>query len=280
LVVVILFFFTLGGNLFGSFSRISQLSGVADIEGFGQELVAVESAAFRGGIPSPLSGDFAPDVLDRKIVKTTSLSTEVKRGTFKDAESKVLNVVKSSNSILLNQNVNRIGKDKKSYFVGRFTIKVDTKKYDSVVSQLKDIGEVTNFNENQQDVTGRYENIDVEIQTEKTRLTRFEQLFDETKDVEQKIQLTDRIFNQERRIKYLEDSLKNIGQRVDYSTISLTINEKKSDYADIVFVKFSELVKGFVGSINLLLKLIVNIIPWVVAIYIIMFLFKLIKRKY
>src|SRR3989344_659944 len=54
------------------------------------------------GMPSPMyyDGGFAPEVEDRKITKTASLSTEVERGTFKDAENKLKSIVKVILSIL------------------------------------------------------------------------------------------------------------------------------------------------------------------------------------
>jgi len=261
-----------GSNLFSISSSIGRVSDAS----FGIEKMAVVSQSRTGIVP--IADGFAPDILERRIVKTTSVMTEIERGTFKEAESKMLEIVKSSDSILLNQNVNKNGKDKKSFFVGRYNIKVDTAKYDSVVAQLKGIGEVTSFNENQQDVTGRFENLNVELEAENAKLSRYNQLYLETKDVEFKIQLTDRIFNQERRIKYLEDSLENIDKRVEYSTISITITEEKSKYVDVAIVKFSELIKSFVGSVNLLIKLFFMIIPWIIAIYIIRFLFKIIRK--
>ena len=229
--------------------------------------------------PTPVSGDFAPNVKERKIVKAADIASEAERGAFKEAESKVKNIVASSGAYLLNQNVNKYGEDKKSYYVGYYQIKVDTTKYESVVAQLKDIGKVTSFRESQDDITGQYTNINIELESEKSKLARYNQLFDETKDIEQKIQLTDRIFQQERTIKYLEDSLVNIDTQVGYSTISLTINEKRSEYVDIIFVKFSELVRGLVGSLNNLLKFIFVILPWAVAFFIVRFAYKLIKGR-
>ena len=44
--------------------------------------------------------------------------------------------------------------------------------------------------------------------------------------VSDKIELSDRIFNQERTIKYFEDQLKNAGTRVEYSTLYVTLTEK------------------------------------------------------
>lgn len=275
LIVVIVFLFMFGGNLFGS--TLGRTLSVSKVDSLG---IVAESVAYdQGYFPPPSSGDFAPEVEERKITKTTNIATEVERGKFKDAESKVLNIVKSSDSILLNQNSRKTGKGRKSYYTGSYSIKVDTTKYDSVVSQLKDIGEVTSFNENTQDITAVFENLNDRSATEKARLARFEKLLDESTRVEDKIQLTDRIFNMERTIKYLEDSLKNQGLRVEYSTISLTLNEERSDYVNVVFVKISELIKGFVGSLNLLLKFIFYIIPWAIAYYLIRFIIRFIKRK-
>lgn len=274
IVVVIVFLFMFSGNLFGSLGRSLSVSKMGSLD------MAAESLAYdRGYYPPASSGDFAPEVEERKITKTTNIATEVERGEFKDAESKVLNIVKSSDSILLNQNSRKIGKDRKSYYTGSYSIKVDTTKYDSIVSQLKDIGEVTSFNENTRDITAVFENLNDRIATEKARLARFEKLLSESTRVEDKIQLTDRIFNMERTIKSLEDSLENQGLRVEYSTIYLTLNEERSDYVNVVFVKISELIKGFVGSLNLLFKFIFYIIPWAAAYYLIKFIIRFIKRK-
>lgn len=277
----------MGGNLFGSLLRVSNanfgysegaVAGIAQYEAAPSS--AVPSASYRSSYYSPIpTEDFASEVEDRKVTKSSDISTEVERGKFKEAESKVINIVSSSSSFLLNQNVNRYGKDKKSYYMGWFQIKVETSKYDSVVTQLKDIGEVTSFGESREDVTGTYKNLNIEIQSDKSRLQRYQQLFDSTNDIQQKITLTDRIFDQERKIKYLEESLLNIDKRVEYSTINLNINEKKSDYVDIIFVKFSELIKGFVGSVNLLLKFVFVIVPWAFAVFVILFLYKSIKKK-
>ena len=101
----------------------------------------------------------------------------------------------------------------------------------------------------------------------------------EAEDVMDKVEINDKIFFQERRVKYLEDSLKRIDQRVDYSTISFTLNEKRSEYANIAFVKCSELIKSFVGSFNSLISLIFAVIPWLVAFLFVGFVWKRVRSK-
>jgi len=236
-------------------------------------------AAAKGGSSYSSTGGFAPEVENRVITKTASLSTEVEQGRFHDAESTFKSIIQSSGSYLLNENVNNYGTKLKSYYSGSYQIKVDASKYDAVISQLKGIGEVTSFNENQKDITKEYVNIQIEIDTEKARLARYEAMYAQADKVSDKIELNDRIFNQERTIKYMEDSLKNMDQRVDYSTIYFSMKEKQSEYAYVAFVKFSELVNSLVNSFNTLVSLIVVLLPWAIAALVIFFVVRLFRKK-
>ena len=251
-----------------------------------EKLMAADASYSRTGYgflpPVPAQEDFAPDVQDRKITKSSSMSIETPTGSFSDAESKLKSVVRSSGSYLLNENVNKYDSGWKSYYSGSYQIKVDSRKYNDVIAQLKGIGEVKSFSENAEDVTGSYKNLEIELNVEKQRLLRYNKMYDEATLIADKLQLSDRIFEQERMIKYLEDSLKNIDQRIEYSTIYVSLNEKQSGYANIVFVKFSELVSRLVASINSLLKLIFVALPYAAAgfiAWIIIRFFRKIKQK-
>ena len=239
--------------------------GFAGFDQRGDEIAAVESK-MGIGMPSPIYSDgFAPETADRKITKTASLSTEVERGTFKDAESKLKSIITASDALLLNENAQKYDPGRRSYYSGSYSIKVEKGKYDAVLMQLKQIGEVTWFSENADDITEQFVSLEAELQAEKERLTRYQQMLAEATVISDKIELSDRIFNQERTVKYLEEQLKNAGTRVEYSTLYVTLTEKQSEYVNTVFVKFSELVAGFVDSLNSLLKLLVGILPYAAA---------------
>lgn len=237
---------------------------------------AAESSWYPGPMPG---GNFAPDADERRITKSAHLSTEVERGGFQQAEAQAMSIIDSSDSYLLNQNAYKSGEGWKAYHRGSYTIKVDAEKYDSVLSQLKGIGEVTSFSESADDITGSYEDVGIELQTERARLERYKNLLEETQDAEYRIQLTDRIFDQERRIKYLQDRLDNLDKRVIYSTINLNILEERSGYADIVFITLSDLVRTLVSSVNSLLKFLFFLAPWAVAIYLGRLAWKLTQGK-
>lgn len=276
IALIVIGFFMFGGGFGSKFSAVTEMG----MSKSSMDYAMVESAEYRGGGYMPLvSQDFAPDVEERKITKTTSMSAEVERGAFESAETRLKSIVKSSDSFILNENVNRNGQGRKSYLSGYYSIKVDTDKYDAVISQLKEIGEVQSFSENARDITGSYTNTELEIEVEKERLERYWQMYEEAEIIEDKINLNDRIFNQERTIKYLEDSLRNMDQRVEYSTISLSIHEKRSNYANVAFVKLSELIKSFVSSLNSLLYLLFFIVPYAVALGIIWFAVRWFRRR-
>jgi len=273
-LVIVLFLFVSGSNMFQSISYKS-IGGITQDAMYAQKEYSTSLERYY----PPDSDDFAPEVQERIMIKTANLATEVQRGTFQNEALKLKSIIKSSDSYLLNENVNKYGTKRKEYYSGSYTIKVDTKKYDAVIAQLKEIGELKSFRENEKDVTGTYTSLEIELEIEKERLERYEEMYAQASKVEDKINVNDRIFNQERKIKYIEDRIENIGQRVDYSTIYFSMTEKRSEYANVVFVKFPELLKRMVGSFNNLINLIFILAPWAVALSIVGIIFQ-VSRKH
>lgn len=245
------------------------LPGFFTTDGTFQKSLMVDSfqAGFGGVMESApamryYGDDFVPGVQERKITKSSSLEVEIERGDFKEKEGRVKEVVESTDSILLSENVQKYGED--GFFIGYYTLKVEAEKYNAIITQFRELGEVISFSENADDITGSFVRLEDEWSSEKARLQRYQQLFNEVKAVEEKIQLSDRIFEQERIIKSLEEALKNVDHRVEYTTISLTIREEESKYQNIVLAGLSDLVRKFVDSLNSVLYLLVAVIPYAI----------------
>ena len=275
LLVLVIFVFFMGG--FESIETRVQDYG----ERYSQEskMAVPAMSAQRTSLYEPRSRDFAPEIAERLITKTARLTTEVEQGKFRDAEQQLKSVIKSSESYLLNENVNTYDTgEKNEYTIGYYDIKVDAKKYDAVANQLKGIGKLTAFNENAEDITGVHTNVKIELENERTRLQRYKDMYAEAKEVEDKINLNDRIFNQENTIRYLEERLENLDKQVLYSTINVNLREKKSDYADIELVDVSTLTAAFVGSIDTLAVLAVAILPWAVVLWLIVIVWRKLSK--
>ncbi len=231
------------------------------------------------GMPRLSMQDFAPEVEERQLIKTSSASLEIERGQFYEAQDKVKNILTSSGAFILSENFRSIGEGSYTYKTNTFQLKIETSKYDAVVEQLKDVAEITSFQQTATDVTGAITNAGLEIEVEKARLKRYEDLMNRQARLEDQITLTDRIFEQERRIIYLEDNLKESTQQVAYSTISLTLTEKKPALYGVAFAGWNALIKTFVGSINALLYFISAVLPWIVGAGILYWIYRLIRKR-
>ncbi|MBS3123206.1 DUF4349 domain-containing protein [Candidatus Woesearchaeota archaeon] len=232
-------------------------------DGFATKSVAMESYAVDSS--RLYNTDFAPEVQERMITKGANFNTEVERGQFKEAEAQLKLVIANNKAILLNENVYKSDYNKYSTYQGSYSFKVDSKKYNSMIAELKAIGEVLSFSENAEDITAQHVNIQKELEAEQSRLQRFEKMFNEAASTEEKIQLTDRIFDLERTIKYYKEALANVDNQVEYSTVYVQLQEKQSDYVYIAFTKFSDLLRSLVDSINSLLYLLFVTLPYVIV---------------
>jgi hypothetical protein len=221
---------------------------------------------------------YSPEVDSRKITVYTNLNLKLKKNQFSKVDLNLKNIVINTNSILLKENTSVYNRNN-NLKSGNYTIKVESVKLDSIISQLKNLGEVNSFSSHKTDITEQYENLEIELNSENNKLKRFKELYDSNSALlENKVELIEKIFNQERRIKYLEESLENKDKTVKYSTINLSVSEY-SNYISIIFVKFSDLLKTIVGSINVLLHIIFAVVPFIIFIWLIVMVVKLFKKK-
>ena len=277
-LVVLVLFLNLGG-----ISSFSSSLGAAQRESFGGMGSPAMDASFSRSMPSPMPSyggeSFYPKVEERKITKSANLRSEVEEGLFGSAEQKVKSAISDTKSILLNENVYASDSGWKQYRTGSYQVKVPIDNYESLIAALKSVGEVKSFSESQDDITAQFESTELTLAAERSRLERYQAMYKDAVKTEDKITLSDRIFEQERTVKYLEESLKNVGERVSYSTVYVEVVEKQSRYASIVFVKFSELVRNLVDNVNSVLSLLFSLLPWAVVALIGFGVWRFVKRK-
>ena len=223
---------------------------------------------------------FSPETENRLITKSSNLETKVKSKEYKNAKQYVKSIIQNSDAIILNENEYTQKRNDIEYKRINFKLKIDTEKYPNLLNLLKEVGELERFNETKEDITGETKDLEIELKTEQKRLKRYQEMYSNAQEMEDKIDLNDRIFNQERKIEYLEKRLDSKQNQVDYSTINYTLQEKQSGYAKIAFVKFSQLINTLVNSLNALLSLIFIILPFALAIWLIVVIIRKSRRKH
>ncbi|MGM5484085.1 MAG: DUF4349 domain-containing protein [Nanobdellota archaeon] len=268
ILLLLMFFFTASGNIVSLFSG----SAMNAMDSYGSEM-SKSTSYYRG------SSNFAPEEEKRKVTTNSRISIETKRGEFYSTEDKMKSIIKSSDSYLLDENENTNGEGLGEYHTGRYTIKVNSKKYDDVVLQLQKLGKVESFYESKTDITGSYYDTKNELESEKERLRRLELLYNSSKtETSDKIELTDKMFDVEKRIKYLEERLEGKSEKVEYSTIHLSLNEKRSGFANASVVKISSILKTMLNSFNTLLVVFAALVPWAILIYFVRLILKISKK--
>lgn len=232
------------------------------------------SESYGGGYYPNTGNSLMPEVVNRIVIKTASMSTIVKD--WGKSESDLKSYIKSNDAILTNENVNAAyGK----YNNGYYTIDVPTDKYDALITQLKSIGDVQSFREQANDITGSYVRLQDIITAEKARLDSYEQLYASSNNVDDKIKLMDRIYNQKNTISGLEYQLANQDERIDYSQISFNMREKTPTHANVVFATFADLWLSFKSSLNVMLYMIAYMLPFLLLWLLIWGIMRLFKRN-
>lgn len=265
--------------VFGFFLLFFFMSGSMRGGGFGESFSSsydkayISNANYEGSYYPSSSNSLMPEVVNRIIVKTASMTSIVKD--FDKAESDLKSYIASNNAIVTNENVNTVyGK----YRNGYYTINVPTDKYDALATQLKAIGEVQSFNERANDITGSYVRLQDIIAAEKSRLDSYEKLYNSSYNVDEKIKLMDRIYTQKNTIRGLEYQLENQNERIDYSQISFSLQQKMPVHANVVFASLADLWSAFKQSLNVMLYLIAYVLPFI-FLWFIIWLFVRIFRK-
>lgn len=267
--------------VFGFFMVFFMMAG-GSMRSYGASNMLSVDSAYKGSYSEsygsgyyPSTGDsLMPEVVNRIIIKTASMSTTVKD--WDKSESDMRSYIKSNDAILTNENVNAAyGK----YNNGYYTINVPTDKYDALITQLKSIGEVQSFSERANDITGSYVRLQDIITAEKARLDSYEKLYASSNNVDEKIKLMDRIYNQKNTISGLEYQLANQNERIDYSQISFTMQEKRPTHANVVFATFADLWSAFKQSLNVMLYVIAYVLPFLLLWLLIWGAMKLFKRN-
>ena len=202
--------------------------------------------------------DFAPQIEERQYSSTSTLSVRVDRPSFDERVEQTRTTVTSAGGYLLDQNVREVGGAKRA----RFSIRVPDDRYDDVQRSLISLGTVLSLEENTKDVTGTYARTDVELEAERSRLERLETLYDERPSLNEKLQVERAIFDQERRVRYLERQLETVDQQVSYSTITLTLETRPNAFSDHSFITLRNMISILLGSIQALIAFIVAVGPW------------------
>ncbi len=148
---------------------------------------------------------------------------------------------------------------------GYYVVRIPTEKFDAFMTLADGIGNVTNSSRTAENVTSQYTDYEARLSSLYTQEERLLNMLEESGDLESLIQLEARLSEVRYEIESIERNLRNLDQRLAYSTVTLELREVEI-YTPTVPVKrtFGEkladaFADGWSGFVRGLQNFIVNI---------------------
>lgn len=155
-----------------------------------------------------------------KIVYTVWMDMQTKE--FDAAIDGIEAVTAHHGGYFQNQNVSN---STKGYRNASFVIRVPAENLDALLEQVGGICTVTYMNKSADDVSASYYDVQSRLTTAQTKLTRLQELLSEAEDMEDIITIETAISDTEWEIDNYKGTLRDYDSLVDYSTVSISINE-------------------------------------------------------
>lgn len=106
-----------------------------------------------------------------------------------------------------------------------YTLRVPEAGLDSLLATLRGLGRQISFSESAEDVSEQYADSENRLLTQRTKMTRLQELLTKAESVEDLIQIEDAISNTQYQIDSLTGQLQGLDSRIQDATLNLTLNE-------------------------------------------------------
>jgi hypothetical protein len=224
---------------------------------------------------------------DRKIIFNAFITLEVDN--FNESLSNIKFLVEGSGSGYIQSSSVRSRKvsSKSDEYIkeGTIILRVAQNKYNSVLDEIKTLGNVIRSDSNGEEITDRYYDTKYRTEMYEAERERIMTYLKDAKDLETMLILERKLSEVTYEIERLKGSLRHMDNLVDFSTITIELSEKEPggiDYDSFLYRVQQAFKRSIIGIINAFGDLIIgliNIIPVLVVIFILYLIGKPIVRK-
>ena len=187
---------------------------------------APEAPSVGMGSDKLTSSDLPADAVERKIIKTYELNAETKE--FDATVAALDALVAEYGGYVESNSVSNRNYNSKMARYASYKFRVPADKVEAFVGSIGNTLNVTRQNSNAQDISESYYSIEAtleELQIERDSLLNMMESLDNQKDYNFWLTLQTRLSEVRQQIARLQAQLNSYDSRVEYSTVSLTVNE-------------------------------------------------------
>ncbi len=243
---------------------------------------AQESEQWDGGFE-----DRSPEKSYDKIIYTAN--SEIQTLDFEASIERVHHLVEQFGGYIQTSSVTGtdVTRKYKTFRRASFTLRIPSDRFSGLQSSLSDVGNVTYFNLDQENVSDAYYDVESRLTTYRTEESRLLSMLEKCETVEDMIAIESRLSDIRYSIESLTSTLRRYDQLVAYSTVYLNLVEveKYVEETPIVRGYWEQIGEGFVNSLKgvgnffkNLFKFLLISLPYLVLIAFFMVLLILILR--
>ena len=246
-----------------------------------KQVVMAETQANNGEIENGNTTD------PRKLIKNVYISAETKN--FDEAITNLEEEVVKYNGIIDSRSQNNGGKYNNFARSNHFTIRIPSESLDDFLNTVKGEINITSMSDDVVDVTDNYQYTLRRQQTLINELEKLNELLKKATNVSDVVTIEEKIAELNLELQSIENSLKNLDKRINYSTVNISLMEVK-EFTDMTKVPTKEtLIEGFMSNLRLtgdfliragvyIVTHAVSILLTIFAIIILILILKLIRR--
>ena len=253
----------MGYPAFGSDKASSYQETIPDTSGRSQDLskIAYSGNAVPAGVSS--QSDSGSSGFDTKIIQTAYITLEVKDVPGVVETLKTLAVQKggyiSSTNIQNNYN-NRLS--------GSVILRIHATEFENTLSVIKTIGTVKTISTQGRDVTEEYVDLQAQKTSYQNQLAQYNEIMKRAVKVEDVIVIQQHIDRVQTELNRLEGRLKYLNSQIDFSTITINLQEPEpvGGQNGHTFVStINEGIAGFFGMIDTIIIILLTLLPLIIA---------------
>lgn len=169
-----------------------------------------------------------------------------------------------------------------------YTVRIPSENFQTLMNSLSTLGNIPYTHTYTQNVTAQYYDTQARMKAYETQEAKLLEMMELAKSVEDIIAIEEKLTDVRYMIESLRSSLNNWDRRVNYSTVDITVKEVsaytpsapvKVSYGERLINSFVNSVKGAVEFFKDLLVFIVSMIPTLVILAVLFFVFRPLFRK-
>jgi hypothetical protein len=157
----------------------------------------------------------------------------------------------------------------------RYTIRIHANDYKEFFDEIKIIGKIEHYNENREDVTLHYYDLEGKLTTQRELIQTYREYLGKAENIEEIMAVEKQIAELQNEIDKTGEEFTKLNNSIDFSTIRLTLKGPRSDdvyYTETIGDRIQILFKGFGGYVSTMATILIGLIIYGIPTLIILLL--------